>query len=382
MLGIFIGIAAVVSLIALGGGLREAILGQFSSMGTDKLTVTNAETGFGPPGSTAIKKLTQHDVEIIKQVSGVDFVIPRLLRSVKLEYNKIISYGFAASMPDDEKQVKIIYNLFKGEAESGRLLDASDRGKIVLGHDYINSKTFEKEITVGSKIKLQGKDFEVVGILKPTSTFEINLAIMMTEQDMKDLLKIQDEYDIIAIQIAAGEDINQVAESIKQKIRRDRNEKEGQEDFNVQTPINALNSVNVILNIVNLIVAAIAGISLFVGGIGIANTMYTSVLERTREIGVMKAVGAKNSDVLLIFLFEAGLLGLVGGIVGAAIGVGLSFGIAAIANSVMGTRLFIVGFSLPLVLGAFSFSFLIGIISGVLPAMQASKLRPVDALRK
>ena len=95
----------------------------------------------------------------------------------------------------------------------------------------------------------------------------------------------------------------------------------------------------------------------------------------------MKAVGAKNSGILWIFVFEAGFLGLVGGGIGAAIGVGLSFGIAAIANAVIGSQLFIVQFSLPLVAGAFAFSFVIGIISGVLPAMQASKLRPVDALR-
>jgi len=381
MLGIFIGIAAVVSLISLGSGLREAVLGQFTGMGSDKLAISNAETGFGPPGSLAVIKLTQHDVDIIKQVTGVDQVIPRLLRPVTIEYNKIIGFGYAVSMPPDSKQINLIYDIFKAEAETGRLLNKDDNGKILLGHDFSKIKSYEKDIVTGSRIKIQGTEFTVIGIMKATSTFEINQAILMTEDDLNNILKIKDEFDIIAVQIVKGADIEEVSYQIKEALRKDRNEKVGKEDFNVQTPINVLKSVNTILNIINLIVSAIAGISLFVGGIGIANTMYTSVLERKKEIGVMKAVGAKNSGILWIFVFEAGFLGLVGGGIGAAIGVGLSFGIAAIANAVIGSQLFIVQFSLPLVAGAFAFSFVIGIISGVLPAMQASKLRPVDALR-
>ena len=382
MLGIFIGIAAVVSLVALGGGLREAILGQFSSLGTDKLIITNAETGFGPPGSMSISKLTDHDVSVIKQVNGLERIIPRLLRPVSIEYNKVTGYGYAVSMPKDDRDSKFMYESFKMETASGKLLYSGDKGKVVLGSDYAKQQIYGKDLVTGSKIKLQGQDFEVMGVLKPLSSFQMNLAILMNQEYMENMLKITNEYDMIVVQIAPGEDIESVAESIKEKLRRDRNEKEGNEDFSVQTPVSALNSVNTILVVVNLIVAAIAGISLLVGGLGIANTMYTSVLERTREIGVMKAIGARNSDILLIFLFEAGLLGLVGGVIGAAMGVALSFGVAAIANVAMGSELFKVTFSLPLVLGAFSFSFLIGIISGVFPALQASKLNPVDALRK
>ncbi len=381
MLGIFIGIAAVVSLVSLGDGLRHAVLGQFASLGTDKLTVTNAETGFGPPGATAIKKLTQHDVDIIKQVSGVDMVVPRILRVVKIEYNNVVNYGYAASMPKDSRQLQMIYDTFAVDTQSGRLLGVDDRGKVLLGSNYATDKSYGRDITAGSKLMLQDNRFDVIGILKPTGTFEINLAIMMPEDDLKRILNIGDEYDVVAVRVAKGENIETVADNIKARMRRDRGEKEGEEDFNVQTPINMLKNVNLILNIVNLVVAAIAGISLVVGGIGIANTMYTSVLERTREVGIMKAVGARNSDIMLIFLFEAGLLGFIGGVVGAAMGVGISFGLAAIVNAVLGTKLFVVTFSLPLVLGAFFFSFIIGIVCGVLPAIQASKLRPVDALR-
>ena len=136
-----------------------------------------------------------------------------------------------------------------------------------------------------------------------------------------------------------------------------------------------------ILNVINLIVVSIAAISLFVGGVGIANTMYTSVVERKREIGIMKAIGAKNKDVLMVFLIEAGLLGIVGGILGALIGLGGAIGVSRIANTALGVNLLIVGISYPLLIGSVTFSFLVGIISGILPAIQASKTNVVDALR-
>jgi len=132
---------------------------------------------------------------------------------------------------------------------------------------------------------------------------------------------------------------------------------------------------------VQAVLVGIAAISLLVGGIGIMNTMYTSVLERTKEIGTMKAVGAKNSDILFIFLFESGLLGLVGGAIGIGIGIGLGEGAEYIASVGLGTNLLQAVFPWYLILGALLFSFLIGTLSGIFPAMQAAKLKPADALR-
>jgi putative ABC transport system permease protein len=122
-------------------------------------------------------------------------------------------------------------------------------------------------------------------------------------------------------------------------------------------------------------------ISLIVGGIGIANTMYTSVLERKKEIGTMKAIGARNSNILMIFLIESGLLGLIGGIVGALIGAGIALGIAAGANNFFGSEIINISISLPLLASVITFSFLIGVLSGAIPSYQASKLKPVEALR-
>ena len=381
MLGIFIGIAAVVSLISLGSGLREAVTGQFSSMGTDKLTVTNAQAGFGPPGSTAIKKLNQHDIDLIKSVPGVDEVIPRLIRTASIEYNKISGYYYLGSLPKDQKQTDLVYNIMNIKVMEGQIIGTNDRGKVVLGHDFTKESKFKKTISVGSTLKIQGKDFKVAGILEPASSFQVNMIALMNEKDMEEILGFKDEADLIAVVVSSDSNIEDVGKAIEDKLRKDRNEKEGEEDFTVQTPLQALQGVSTILDIINLIVIGIALVSLIVGGIGIANTMYTSVLERFREIGVMKAIGARNSDVLKIFVYEAGLLGLIGGFIGVLMGLGIAFGMAAAANSALGERLFAVQISMPLILGSLSFSLLIGIVSGVFPAIQASKLKPVEALR-
>jgi putative ABC transport system permease protein len=381
LLGIFIGIAAVVGLISMGQGLQDAITGQFSSLGTDKLIIQNSGTGFGPPGSTSVTKLTEHDLKIIESVNGVEEAIPRYLRVLIFEYDQKTSYSYGTTVPDNQKQIDLITETFNFGFESGRFIKAGERGKVVLGHDFTSEK-YGENIVAGKRIRLNGESFEIVGIMNPASSFELNSVIILNEEDFKRIVKIGDEIDFVVVQVSSSSDIEKVAEDIKIKLRKDRNEKEGEEDFSVQTPTSSIQSINTILNIVNLIIAGIAAISLLVGAIGIANTMYTSVLERTREIGVMKSIGAKNSDVLLIFLIESGLLGLVGGIIGVAIGLGMSFGASAIANSAFGSEILKVSFSLPLVLGAIGFSFFMGIISGVLPALQASKMEPVEALRR
>ena len=381
LLGIFIGIAAVVGLISMGQGLQDAITGQFSSLGTDKLIIQNSGTGFGPPGSTSVTKLTEHDLKIIESVNGVEEAIPRYLRVLIFEYDQKTSYSYGTTVPDNQKQIDLITETFNFGFESGRFIKAGERGKVVLGHDFTSEK-YGENIVAGKRIRLNGESFEIVGIMNPASSFELNSVIILNEEDFKRIVKIGDEIDFVVVQVSSSSDIEKVAEDIKIKLRKDRNEKEGEEDFSVQTPTSSIQSINTILNIVNLIIAGIAAISLLVGAIGIANTMYTSVLERTREIGVMKSIGAKNSDVLLIFLIESGLLGLVGGIIGVAMGLGMSFGASAIANSAFGSEILKVSFSLPLVLGAIGFSFFMGIISGVLPALQASKMEPVEALRR
>jgi putative ABC transport system permease protein len=380
MLGIFLGIAAVVSLISLGQGLQTAITGQFATLDADKLIIENSGTGFGPPGSTAVEKLNSKDLELLKSVSGVEFAIPRLIRVVTIEFNKISNFRFITSVPSDSDELDVFNDILNVDPELGRLLESSDKGKVVLGNDYLDN-SFEKSIRIGSQIKIQGKDFEVIGILERSSTFTINSMILMPESDLKEILNIDDEIDAIVIQVVSKEDIEFIASNIERKLRDDRNLKLGEEDFSVQTPLQSLGAINTVLNIINLIVSGIAAISLLVGGIGIANTMYTSVLERTKEIGIMKSIGAKNSDILYIFLIESALLGLVGGIVGIALGFSISKTIEFIAVNQLGTTLLRASTPVALVIGSLIFAILSGAISGSFPAYRASKTIPVEALR-
>jgi len=382
MIGIFIGIAAVVSLISLGQGLQSAVTSQFATLSTDKLTIQNAGTGLGPPGSTVVEKLTDDDLRLIENVAGVELAIPRLLRMVKLEYNNAAKFTFATTVPEDKEKADIGYEAMSLKIGEGRLIYAGDSGKVVLGQDIVKKSEFDKEIKVGKSITIQGEEFKVAGILKKSGNFQVNGIVLLIEDDLKNLFEIDNEWDLIVAQVEEPKEITEVAERLKKAIRKDRSiGSDDDDDFSVETPLEAVGAVTDVINSVNLVVIGIAMISLIVGGIGIANTMYTSVLERKKEIGTMKAIGAKNSDILSIFLVESGLLGLVGGIVGVLIGVGLSFGAASAANSALGLKIIAVELNLALIFSAIMFSFLIGVLSGLIPSVQASKLKPVDALR-
>ena len=383
IIGVFIGIAAVVSLISLGQGLQEAVTGQFNTLSGDNLIIQSSSSAsyMGPPGSTAVRKLNEHDLSLIKSVSGVEFVIPRLIRSVKLEYNDISKFGYLASLPENQQQIDYIYKTMDLRVSEGRLLKFGDKRKLIIGANFIGKDEFGKQVKLGSNLKIQNESFEVIGIIAKTSSLEVNNAALIMEDDLKRVLDVNDEIDLMLVKVVNKDRTEQVAGLIEKEMRKDRNEKEGEEDFSVQTPVQALESISLILSIINLVVTGIALISLIIGGIGIANTMYTSVLERRKDIGIMKAVGSTNFEILKIFIIESGLMGLVGGIVGAIIGLIFAFGVSFAANSYLGQDLLKVSISYPLLLAAIAFSFLIGLISGLAPAFQASHLKPVEALR-
>jgi len=380
MIGIFIGIAAVVSLISMGQGLQSAVTGQFAALDPDKLVFTNTETGFGPPGSTAVNKLNEHDRDLIEKVNGVDIVVERLLRVVSFEYNDNVDFSYVTNIPEKKDSIDVMYDAINLEIEKGRLLNENDRGKVVLGNDFTGDD-YGKEIRLGKKVIIQGKEFEVIGFLKKASTFTLNGVIIMPEKDLREILDIKDEYDLLIIQVKDRDKIGRVKETLERKIMDDRNLREGEEDFSIQTPQQSIETVNTVLDSVNIVIAGIAGISLLVGAIGITNTMYTSVLERKKEIGIMKSVGAKNSDIITLFLAESALLGLIGGIIGVIIGLSLAFAAAGAASSALGGLDFKISLNFPFLIFAALFSVVIGGISGVFPAIQASKLNPVEALR-
>jgi len=183
------------------------------------------------------------------------------------------------------------------------------------------------------------------------------------------------------VKIDDGEEPSVVAERIEEELRDFRDEDEGAESFQVQTFEQILEQVGVVLNIISAVLIGIAAISLLVGGVGIMNTMYTAVLERTKEIGIMKSIGGRNSDIMMIFLLESGMYGLVGGGVGVIVGALMSLIVSKVAGVALGIDYFQADITWWLIVGALTFSFVVGVLSGVLPAKQASKMQPVDALR-
>jgi putative ABC transport system permease protein len=243
------------------------------------------------------------------------------------------------------------------------------------------SDDFGKPLRVGKKVIIQGEEFEVIGFLKKASTFTLNGIIIMPDEDLRDILDIGDEFDILVVQVKDMDKLSGVKDILEKKIRRDRDLDEGEDDFSIQTPQQGIQTINTILDTINLVIAGIAAISLLVGGIGITNTMYTSVVERIREIGIMKSVGARNSDILTLFLAESALLGLVGGIIGVIIGLALAYAAASGISAAFGGLDFSISLNAPFLIFAALFSVFVGMISGVFPALQASKLNPVDALR-
>jgi putative ABC transport system permease protein len=382
MIGIIIGITAVVSLISMGQGLKVAITSQFGDVGTDKLTI-QASGGFGPPGTAVVRPLTKETLRRIEQVNGVKISAGRLVRAGKLEFNSKTGFGYAESLPDGEARtlVEASDNL---EPFSGRLLRNGDSGKIVVGNNlYSQDVGFGKPITVGSKVLVQGKPFVVIGVLQKKGNFILDNSILVNEQDVRDTFNISSEvYDIITVQVQDGANINSVQSNIERLLRKERDVKEGEEDFTVQTPQAIIAQVNSTLFAVQIFVYIIAGISIVVGGIGIMNTMFTSVLERTRDIGIMKAIGARNSTIFSLFFVESGLIGMIGGIVGALCGAGLATLLAFLGRSLLGGGIVRAEISIWLILSSIFGAFLLGSVFGIIPAMRASKLHPVDALKR
>jgi len=383
MIGIFIGIAAVVSLIGLGQGLRAAIISQFGFLGTDILSVQAAGASLGgPPGSGAVTPLTKDLVDKIENVNGVDTVFARYVESGTMEFNDKQRISYTVSIPEGDKR-KVLERMANLEAEQGRLLRDDDNKAVLLGNDFTKDDMFGKGVRAGDKVLINDKEFRVVGILKKKGSFMFDRAVLINEHTMiNELGTDEDEVAIIAVKVKDEKKIGEVQEKIERLLRKERGVKEGEEDFVVQSPQKILESLDSTLFAIQIFITIIAAISLLVGGIGIMNTMYTAVLERRKEIGIMKAIGARNSTIFTLFFIESGFLGMVGGIIGIILGLILAYGLAAIGRLTLGSELIQASVSPGLIIGALMFSFVIGTIFGVLPAVQASKLNPVDSLRE
>jgi len=377
MIGIFISIATIFMLISLSLGLQGAVKEQFEALGADKFFV-QPSTGFlGPPGSVGGAVLTQEDIEIIKKIRGIKDVAESVAGNARIEFGDKTRYSMVWGM---NTETNLYIETGNYELEEGRFIDPGDNGALI-GNLYKTGNLFGKPVRVNNKITINDYEIKVGGILELIGNPDDDQMIALDLELFREIFNIPERIDWIVVQINEGEDILEVAERVEIKLRKARGLTEDDQDFSIITPEEILSSFQSILSIITTFLAGVAAISLVVGAIGIANTMYTSVIERTREIGVMKAIGAQNKDVLTMFLIESGLLGLVGGIIGVLLGFGVSKIIEYIAINSLGTNLLQATAPLYLVLGCLFFSFIIGAVSGVLPAYQASKTNVVDALR-
>ena len=384
MIGVFIGITAVVALISIGQGLSAAIDDQFKIIGSNRIMISPGGGGVSEMsnplmGSFSSAKLTDDDVKFIQKIKGVEFAEGPVMVSVKVEFKDQVKYLTSMNVPTDSESIKFFKSIDYFMLGEGRYVSSGEENKVNIGYETAND-IFDREIKIGDSILIEDQKFEVVGIYKKSGNPMHDRKVSMSMDTARKMFNMKDEVSSIFVTVKEGFDVTDISERIKKELRKHRGLKEGSEDFSVATAEQMVGMLKDLLLVVQFVLIGIAAISLIVGGIGIMTTMYTSVVERTHEIGIMKAIGAKNSDIGMLFLIESGLLGTAGGIIGIILGISISL-IVELGAKAAGVDMLKAYVSIQLILGALAFSFLVGTISGFLPAMRASRMKPVDALR-
>ncbi|HLC96463.1 MAG TPA: ABC transporter permease [Candidatus Nanoarchaeia archaeon] len=381
LIGIFIGVTSVVALIGLGEGLKIAITSQFGISSTEVISVqAGGLTGYGPPGSGVVDPLTEEDVDAIERLPSVRRSVPRILEEGRLTFNDRSAFGIATNIPDGDDR-KFVYEAIDAEAAQGRMLKDGDNKKVVLGYNFgVNAVGLGKRIKTGDIVEVDNTNFEVVGIMERKGSFIFDNIVLMNDDPLKELMDDPTRVDVIAVQVKNKNLIEEATAEIEKELRQRRDVKIGEEDFEVQTPQAALDQVNQVLTGVQIFVALIASISIIIGAIGIVNTMTTAVLERKSQIGIMKSIGARNSDIFYQFFIEAGLMGVVGGLSGAVIGETIAFVGTLAINAMIGSQA-VPKINFMIIIFTLFGTFIIGSVAGIVPAMNAARQHPVDALR-
>jgi putative ABC transport system permease protein len=378
MLGVVIGVGSVIAMIAIGRGASADIEDRIRSMGTNLLTVWpgQARQGrlWGGVGSSDSLKLA--DVEAIARKYGSAVqVAPQVSGSVQLKWRNQNTF---TSVTGTTPEFVTVNNQ---PVERGRVFTEREvsgaRPVCILGTTVVEN-LFGRSDPVGQRIRIKNIPFEVIGVLKskgtggrhdPDDTVIVPISVAMRR------LFGQDHVNRIFVAANQGRPLGESADDLTKFLRRRHRIREGKEDdFNVRTQTEILETFTETSRTFTLLLASIAAVSLVVGGIGVMNIMLVSVTERTREIGIRKAVGAKRRDILIQFVVEALTLCLIGGL----IGTGLGIGAAMLLSDLAGWRTIVTPDSILL---AFSFSAVVGIGFGSYPAHKASKLHPIEALR-
>ncbi|MEA2085670.1 MAG: ABC transporter permease [Chloroflexota bacterium] len=387
MLGIIIGVGAVIALMSIGRGAEAGITATFEQMGTNVINVVSKTPGVSTLAAMTSSNLslTLDDAEAIERLPLVTMVAPVNENYVDIATGEESTVAVVeASTPEFEA----VYNY---PAESGRFIteqDVKSRASVVVLGSEIAEDLFDTEDPVGQEVKILGRDFTVVGVLEtkggqmmgvsmdsiivvPITTYQVRLFPRQT-------IRGEDAVMSLSVQVADSVYNDEVSGEITELLRkRHRIADDEDEDFMIITMEQALGLMQQVTGIFTIVLGAIAGISLLVGGIGIMNIMLVSVTERTREIGVRKAVGARRRDILMQFLIEAATLSAVGGGIGIVGGWAVSYLISQVDTGGVPLNAVVTP---DIVVMAISVSVFIGLASGIYPAMRAASLNPIDAL--
>ncbi len=382
LLGIAIGIMAIIALMGIGEGMNVAVEGELSSM-SDTIIVSVGE-GFsissGGQFEDTGEYLTERDINDIERIPGVNEVNTQLTGVGILSFNGVDTNSMITISGMEIEGMNLQYT--QEDLYSGSILEVGDQSKILIGYDVAH-EYFDNDVRVGNRIKINDKKFFVNGIFSKQGMGGVSSnddLVLLTSRDFEKTIGQSN----IFIAAASVYDVNEV-EYIASEIERVVNENHGDDEFASATSMSSiLESIQSIMGILQTVLIAIASIALIVASIGIMNTMLTSVMERTREIGIMKAIGATNTDIMSIFIIEGLLLSLVGGGSGIILGVFGSQGVAAIISNMGATG---GGSSLEPVISVFSIflglsvSMIVGIFSSLYPAWKAAKMSPIEAVR-
>jgi putative ABC transport system permease protein len=381
ILGIVIGVGAVTAIMSLGSGMQEQ-MGEQLDLGGDILTLSAGfSRGFsmfgggpGAGGATATDDepvLDRTDVQALKSIPDIELIDTEIKGNVEVSY-----LGKSGSVSLTGVDQKVWARITTLETAEGRMLDSADQNVIVIGGRLADSY-FDKPVGINQMLTIEGNVFRVVGILDDSSN-SIYMPLQMAYQVLED--EENGIYDSIAIKIKNEDELDAVIEKIENKLMMVRHVTSKTKDFSVTSSKKMQETRSEMMSTMNTFLIAIAAVSLIVGAVGIANTMFTSVLEKTKEIGIMKAIGARRKDIMMIFLLNAALIGFAGGTIGVIFGGILS----GVLPALMGETAMLRGgtfVSMNSIIIALSVSIGIGVLAGIIPAYQASKLKPVDALR-
>lgn len=382
ILGIVIGVGAVIAMLAVGAGAQDTILGSISGIGTNLLFVFE---GNFQNEVRNVQPLTTSDAEAIGdpfQAPHVQNVAPTVDGTGQISFSGETTTAQIYGVTPEYQPVRN-YGLLEGTFLTDD--DMNGRTSVVLLGPEIADKLFgRRNYLVGEIVRIEGQPFRVIGVLESKGGGQFGsqdnvVVVPITTAKTRLLNRDRDSVDTIFVQATSPEDVNIAEEEISELLRTRHRTELGADDFTIFTQQDFLSVASTITGVLTVFLGGIAAISLLVGGIGIMNIMFVSVTERTKEIGLRKAVGARKTDIMVQFLAESSLLSLIGGIIGILLGWVIASIVGRIAAA-SGTP-FYPTISLGAILLATIFSTAVGLFFGLYPANRAANLEPVEALR-